>query len=233
MRGIKILFLLLILCVGVVYSVSTGKLTIKAALTGVLLALSVYGGAGFTGVAMMAAFFLAGAAATSCKLKWKQHEGLAENEKGTRTVPQVIANAGVPTIAGLLAILFPDKQGLMQLMIAAAFSAATADTLSSELGNVYGRQFYNILSFKKDQRGLNGVISLEGSLWGVAGSMLIAAIYGAGFGWDSKLVGTIGNIFDSIMGAAWERPQYIGNNTVNFFNTAVAAISAWILFQFL
>ncbi len=84
-------------------------------------------------------------------------------------------------------------------MMAAAFSSAAADTLSSELGSIYGRQFYNILSFKKDQRGLDGVVSLEGTVLGVAGSFIIATVYSIGFGWDIGLLwiviaGTIGNL---------------------------------------
>jgi uncharacterized protein (TIGR00297 family) len=120
-------------------------------------------------------------------------------------------------------------------MMAAAFASATADTLSSELGNVCGSRYYNILSFRKDMRGLNGVISLEGTLCGVAGSLLIALIFSAGFGWSIRvtaiitLAGTIGNIFDSLLGATFERRHWIGNDAVNFLNTAIAALSVLLL----
>ncbi len=179
---------------GAAYSIVARKLTPIAAITGILLSLAVYTGAGFTGIAMMAFFFLAGTAATAWKIKWKQQQNLAENNKGTRTAWQVLANAGVPAIAGLAHLVFPAAEGsvnihspdigtLASLTIAAAFSSATADTLSSELGNIYGRRYFNIISFKKDTRGLDGVISLEGTLCGLAGSTLIAIIYAAGFGW--------------------------------------------------
>ena len=113
-------------------------------------------------------------------------------------------------------------------MMAAAFSSATADTLSSELGSLYGRKFYNILSFKKDTRGLDGVISVEGTLFGVIGSMLIAVVYSAGFGWGENffliiIAGTIGNLADSLLGALWERKRLLHNDVVNFLNTLIAA----------
>ncbi|HEX9512211.1 MAG TPA: DUF92 domain-containing protein [Puia sp.] len=227
------LLLFLFLGMGAVYSVVARKLTVMAALTGVALALCIYAGAGFTGIGMMAFFFLAGSAATSWKLKWKQQQGLAENEKGTRTAMQVMANAGVPAIIGLIESLYTNPG--LPVMMAAAFAAATADTLSSELGNVYGSRYYNILSFKRDQRGLNGVVSLEGTLCGLVGSILIAFIFAAAFEWNARvmviiiLAGTIGNITDSLLGATLERKHWIGNNAVNFLNTVIAALSVLVL----
>jgi uncharacterized protein (TIGR00297 family) len=261
---IRILLLLLILVAGAVYSITARKLTVPAAITGVVLALCVYGGEGFTGLAMMTTFFIAGSAATSWKMKWKRQQGLAESVKGTRTAMQVIANAGVAALCGLVELAYAPFEWypLMPIMMAAAFAAATADTLSSELGNVYGSRYYNILSFRKDQRGLNGVISLEGTLLGVAGSLLIALIFVVGFGRASGLggvvgfgrasgsqgiasfisnaqlvgiillAGTIGNLADSLLGATLERKGWIGNNAVNFLNTAIGAASVWVL-QFL
>jgi uncharacterized membrane protein len=264
---IRPLLLLLVLLIGAAYSIVARKLTVMAALTGVALALCVYAGAGFTGLAMMTFFFIAGSAATSWNHGWKLQQGLAESEKGTRTAMQVVANAGVPALLGLTGFLYgkllaslPDGplplEGstpglatlpsssvgwssalptLLPVMMASAFAAAAADTLSSELGNVYGHRYYNILSLRKDQRGLNGVISLEGTLCGVAGSLLIALIFSAGYGWNIRaaviitLAGTIGNIADSLLGATFERKHWIGNNAVNFINTAIAALSVLLL----
>jgi uncharacterized membrane protein len=101
----------------------------------------------------------------------------AAAHQSTRRAGQVIANGGVAAIAGLLAFSFPGSRQLFPLMLAASLSSATADTLSSELGMVYGRRFFNILTLKAEERGLDGVISLEGLLLGVIGSALIAAIF--------------------------------------------------------
>ncbi len=78
----------------------------------------------------------------------------------------MLANGGVAALAGLPAWLYPQQAGLWQLAAAASLASASADALSSELGSIYGRSFYNILTFKKDKCGLDGVISLEGTLWG-------------------------------------------------------------------
>ncbi len=42
---------------------------------------------------------------------------------------------------------------------------------------VYGRRFFNIITLKPDGKGLDGVISMEGTLIGIAGCVIIAAIY--------------------------------------------------------
>ena len=162
-------------------------------------------------------------------MKEKVARGIAEQNKGERTASQVLANAGVAGIASLLACCYP-AQHIFTVMAAAAFSSAIADTMSSELGSVYGKRFYNILSFKKDQRGLDGVISLEGTVAGIVGSCIIASVYAVGFGLHATtflaivIAGTIGNIADSILGATLERREVIKNDAVNFLNTLIAAL---------
>ncbi len=218
-----------------VLSVITGKLTIAAAITGGMLGLLIFQGAGFTGISMVATFFILGTVATSWKNESKVMAGLAEEDKGKRKAGQVLANAGMAGTLGLLAWLFPSKTVMFRLMIAASLSSALSDTLSSELGNVYGKRFYNMLTFKKDSRGLNGVVSIEGSLFGILGSMIIASVYAFGFGWGIHvfaivLGGIVGNISDSILGATLERRGVLNNNQVNFLNTFIAAVASLILF---
>ena len=225
----------MILLSGMLWSIRARKLTTAGALTGGFTGGLVFMGAGFTGLAMMAVFFLMGTAATSWRKGVKEMRGVEEESKTGRTAGQVIANAGVAGLLAVCALIFPAAASLFRLMLAAGFASAAADTVSSELGNVYGSRYYNILTFKKDTRGLNGVISLEGSLAGIAASIVIALVYAAGFGWNKNflflvLAGTFGNLLDSVLGATLERKKVVNNDAVNFLNTLAAAFAALALF---
>lgn len=219
-------------------SVVLKKLTFLAALTGGLLGVAVYAGAGITGIALLGAFFILGTIATAHKKDWKKETGIAEKGESRRTAGQVFANGGVAAILGLIAFFSPQKAAVLQLMMAASLASATADTLSSELGVVYGRRFYNLRTLQKDIRGLDGVVSWEGTAAGIAGSVVIAIIYATGFGFGKiffgiVLTGTIGNFFDSLLGATLERARLLNNNAVNFLNTLIAALAMLFLVKFL
>lgn len=235
MIGFNIYFLLAVFLIsGMVWSVWFKKLTFWGALAGGLCALLVFAGAGFTGIGIMTAFFVAGTAATSWKAADKKKLETFEEEQTGRKASQVLANAGVAAIAGALAIVLPAYTTIWSLSIAACFSSATADTLASELGTVYGKRFFNIMSWQPDKRGLDGVISLEGTLIGVAGSTFIAMIYAMGFGFSGYLAviilaGTAGNLADSVLGAVFERKGKLKNDAVNFLSTLVAVIVSVVL----
>lgn len=223
-----------ILLTGMFLSVFFRKLNGVGTLTGGLLAGFIYAGAGFTGIALMAVFFLLGTLATGHKIGIKENLKAAEKSKGRRNAVQVLSNAGLPALCGLLAWIYPEKAPLFRLMLAAGFSSATADTLSSELGTVYGKKFYNILTLRPDRRGLDGVVSLEGTLLGALGSLAMALIYSIGYGFHYGffwiiIAGVIGNWTDSVLGATAQRRHYLTNNSVNLFNTAVAALVVWLL----
>lgn len=228
---------ILFLAVIVVSSIKIRKLTVAGALTGAVIGILIFSGSEYTGIAMLAVFFVLGTAATTWRNKEKYFIKIQQDQSTKRNAGQVLANAGVAALMGILIYFFPEKAGLLRLMMAGSLASATADTLSSELGMVYGRRFYNIITWRKDQRGLDGVISLEGTLIGILGSMLIATIYAIGFGWNKSFVviivaGTIGNTADSILGALWERKHYLNNDAVNFLNTLIAALSAglcWLM----
>lgn len=228
-----VVFFVLLVAI-IFYSIRKGKLTIAGVITAALTGCLVFLGFGLKGIAIMGAFFLLGNMATSWKMNTKSKLGLTEHTGGQRNASQVMANGGIAAALGILSSLFPSYHPVLFLMMASSLSSATADTLSSELGTLYGRGFYNIISFRKDKRGENGVVSLEGTIIGIFGSAIIASIYALTTGWNVDffviiIAGTIGNIVDSILGATLENRDIIKNDLVNFSNTALAAIAGLVI----
>lgn len=220
------IIILSVLAIVAVICVLAKKLTPWAGIMSVLVGYIIFGGAGFVGELQLFTFFILSVLATRHKraLKGKAHGEM-------RDAWQVLANGGVAAGVAFIAMTDLPHKALYEIMIAGSLAAAIADTLSSELGVVYGKRTFNILTLKKDVRGLDGVISIEGTLIGAAGAFIIAAIYM----WDSSLwvitlAGVTGNIVDSLLGATLERKGIIGNNTVNFLNTLTGALIAWLLF---
>ena len=211
------------------------KLTFHGAIWGGLLACCIYLGAGFTGLVLLGFFFLSASLVTSWKLHDKTKLGFAEKEKGMRNASQVLANGGIAGLCGLCGYLLSESAWLFELMLAGSLSAAIADTFASELGVIYGKRHYHILSGKKGRRGDNGIISLEGTLAGVAGSIALSALFilmrggGYHFYWII-LAGIVGNFVDSILGASFENKGLLTNEGVNVLNTLSGALTIGILY---
>jgi uncharacterized protein (TIGR00297 family) len=228
------LVIFILLAIAAFLAAYADKLTPGAAVAGFVSATLVYTGCSYAGLLCMTAFFISAVWATGWKLNEKSHSGISEQNKGRRKASQVSANSGMAALVSLTGNLWDTDPYFITILVAAAFSAATADTLSSELGNIYGKRHYNILTFKRDQRGLDGVISFEGSVAGIAGSFLIAMIAFAFYPVIESfaivlIAGTAGNFADSVLGAAFERRRKMGNDTVNFLNTLVGVIVAYAL----
>lgn len=172
-------------------------------------------------------FFVLGSVATKWQFERKRQLNVVQENEGVRTWIHASANGLIPALFSLFALLFPENTSLTYAATA-AIAAALSDTLSSELGNVYGRRYIDILSFKKGKRGDDGVISLEGTLFGVFGSLFIAILFGVLMSNYSiilpiTIAGFAGNLMDSYLGATFQRKGWIDNHFVNFLNTSFAA----------
>ncbi|TWR31296.1 DUF92 domain-containing protein [Mucilaginibacter pallidiroseus] len=225
---------IVVLIVAVFASYKLGKLTLSGALTGGIIAMAIYCGMGLWGIAILAAFFILAVWATGHKRSVKQKVTGLRNESHRRDAGQVMANGAAAGIFALMICVVKDYTTILGVLVAASLASATADTISSELGTVYGKRFYNVLNLKTDEKGKDGVISLEGTLLGLMGACAIASIYSLGFGWSSATLyiiagGVFGNLTDSVLGASLERKGFIDNDVVNFVNTVSAALFAWLL----
>lgn len=215
------------------YSVRTVR--IGGALAGALLGTCVLAFAGWGPFALLAVFFLLGSTLTRWGWAAKERSGVAEGHRGARGALQVLAN-GAPAAA--LSVLYSATSGAPALMVALAGSlaAASADTASSELGQVYGRRPLSLAGLKRVPVGTPGAISGAGTAAGALAGLLIGVVATAAgvISLEAIPVVAVSAILaatcESLLAAATGGSA--GHHVLNLINSCVGALCAmafWIL----
>ena len=192
-----------------------------------------------TALVPVLAVFLLSFLATRLGREQKERLGTAERRLG-RAAAQVAANLGMAAlVSGELAQSWfadtgwfsrPGQAPLFLFAVGlAALAEASADTVSSEAGQVLGGRPRMITTLRKVEPGTDGAISLAGTLAGVAaaGIVALAGSLALGGGWEMFWVASAGGVFglffDSLLGATFERRGWLNNDAVNFISTGSAA----------
>lgn len=205
------------------------KVDLKGSITGLVIALFIWTGTGLEGIISLFLFFIIGSLATSWEKDKKSKQKLEQENGGKRNIFNVLGNLGVAGILSVFAIALPVFKPVLIIMVIASFATACSDTLSSELGNVYGKKYYNIITLKPSERGPDGVISKEGLWFGLIGSFVIVSFMFF-FDYSIYLVltvafsGLLGNIIDSVLGATLQQKGYLNNHQVNFAATLCGSL---------
>ncbi len=146
----------------------------------------------------------------------------------------VLANLGVAVGCVILYGLL-GKNVIFLLAAAASFSEAAADTVSSEVGQASNDQARLITSWEQVPAGIDGAVSLQGTLAGVLAAMFVSVVCVFGgllhFKWlgISAVAAVLGMFTDSYLGASLQRRGILSNDAVNFLSTLLSAVLAFAI----
>jgi uncharacterized protein (TIGR00297 family) len=197
---------------------------------------------GWQAYSVMMVYFLCGSLVTRIGMAEKEAAGIAEKRSGARGPENVWGSAATATICALIAYGLTwnsaDTNWLPLLTLGYVASIATklSDTSASEVGKAYGRTTYLITTLQLVPRGTEGAVSLEGTIAGIFGSLILGLIAQVlGLISVSGLVicliaALIATTIESLIGATFqEKNTWLTNELVNFINTSIGAVMAMIL----
>lgn len=198
-----------------------------------------------SGLAPLAMLFILTFAATKAGRRRKVQLGVAEEKRG-RNAAQIIANLGATGLSisalyllnfisehsNLLNFIETDQGYVIRYGVAlgvlATLCEATADTVSSEIGQAFGGQPVMLTTFRRVAPGTDGAVTILGTVAGILGAAVVATVgmWGMRMNFRSAAIGFAGGVaglfFDSVLGATVERKGWLGNDLVNFSSTVFA-----------
>lgn len=206
--------------------------SVPGAITGVLTVYLTVVLGGIAWVVLLVAFFGIGGLATKYRFDEKRRRGVAERNRGARGTGNVLGNTAVALIA-VLAFANASSDGIWDTVYLFAFAGAMAtalsDTLSSEIGGLYDDPWL-ITSLDRVSPGTDGAVTVQGTLAGIVGAVVIATLAvvlsteirpsGGGL---IVLAGVVGMFTDSVLGAVLEG-RLVGNHAVNALATLTGAV---------
>jgi len=211
----------------------------SGAAAGVLLGTTIWAFLGWRGFLLLFAFFGLGTLATKFGYEQKAKAKLAQERGGRRGARNAFSKTTVPALAAVFAATTGEPV-LFTLALAGAFATAASDTCSSEIGQVLGRRTFLVTTLRPVPRGTEGAVSLEGTLAGVAASLVVGGLgYAVGLypATGVALVAVaalVATTLESLAGATLERRGLVDNDAVNFLNSLAGALLAaglgrWLL----
>jgi uncharacterized protein (TIGR00297 family) len=226
---------------------AAGTVSVSGGIVGAILGVALWLFGGWQSFAILLLFFVLGSGATKLGYASKAARGIAQERGGRRGARNAIANCAVPVFFAFLAAATPDGD-LFRIAAVAALATAAFDTVSSEIGQVWGKRPFLPTTLRRVPPGTEGAISVEGTLaGGVAAAVLAGAAMPLGLTGEGGLTTAptvvaaaiivaaafVGATVESYLGALGARTEAPGgsfdNHAMNLLNTAVGGVCAlWL-----
>ena len=191
-----------------------------------------WGSIGWKGWVSVCVYLLLGTLVTKIGYKNKASRGIAEARGGQRGPENVWGSAATGCSLALLSCFWPNYLTLFMVGFASSFTAKLSDTFSSEIGKRFGKRTFLITTLKQVKPGTEGGVSIEGSLAGLLGSVMMTAVMlslsivsGLSVAFIVLLSGYLATIMESYIGAVMQNKiDWMTNELVNSIQTSLAAI---------
>lgn len=190
---------------------------------------------GFQAWSTCALYFLIGTFVTKLKMSEKENAGIAEKRNGMRGPENVWGSAATAAIFCSM-LGHGGNDNLLKLAFMSSLATKASDTSASEIGKAFGKNTFLITNLKRVPAGTEGAVSLEGTIAGIVGSILIA-VYGIEIGWvqDWNQLGVVvissfvATTIESFLGATIQNDKIFTNEFINFINTMVGSLVTILL----
>lgn len=151
-------------------------------------------------------FFILASLATKIKNKEKEEIKKRPEKKGRNWV-QVISNS-FPAVV-IVWISYLTSRNDILVLAHCVFSAACADTFSSEIGSLSKGKVFNLFNGNILPKGLSGGVTSLGLVAGFFGSLILSTLALANFGLKGFLISTVlgflGTLIDSSLGLFFQK----------------------------
>jgi uncharacterized protein (TIGR00297 family) len=235
LRGLLIGAVVNLVVAGAAYFARTVQTS--GAVAGWFLGTAIFAFSGWRGYLILTLFFVLASGSTKVGYEKKAARRIAQESGGRRGARHAIANVGLAAFLAFLAAGTPHRTAML-IAFTAALATAVFDTVSTEIGQVYGKHPILITTLRPVPPGTDGAVSLEGTAAGLAAGAFLATVAWAtgmipGSGALVAIAASfIGTTAESYIGATVEAMKMVDNEAVNFANTLVGALSALAIWSF-
>lgn len=207
----SLIFYTIIIFAILIYALKSKSIDLSAFIAAVLTGVTLFSMGGSYLAYSLLSFFILGSLISKLTNEKKEISESLQEHTGARNWIQVLANS-LPATLLVWVASFQIQQDVLILLAFSVFSAASADTFSSEIGMLSKGPVFNILTGKKLAAGVSGGVSMVGLLAGLLGSALLALFAIPEFGSQgfvlTLLLGLLGSVIDSVLGATLQRKYH-------------------------